>query len=78
MIKALGCSRIYSDDGEELEPWDDDERNRLTLPINKSLIEDLQNGYETMRSIGQREAIDLVLSEYTEYGEDYRVVFVLT
>lgn len=78
VVKALGCSRVYSDDGEELEPWGDDEEDKLTFPINKRLVEDLQYGYEIMRSIGQKEAIDLVLSEYTEYGEDYRVVFVLT
>ena len=78
VVKALGCSKVYSDDGEELEPWGDENNEKLTFPINKRLVEDLQYGYETMRSIGQREAIDLVLSEYTEYGEEYRVVFVLT
>ena len=78
VVKALGCSKVYSDDGEELEPWGDEDNEKLTFPINKRLVEDLQYGYETMRSIGQREAIDLVLSEYTEYGEEYRVVFVLT
>ena len=78
VVKALGCSKVYSDDGEELEPWGDEDNEKLTFPINKRLVEDLQYGYETMRSIGQREAIDLVLNEYTEYGEEYRVVFVLT
>lgn len=80
VIKALGCSRIYSDDGDEIEPWDDDgkEEDKLTLPINKQLVEDLQYGYGLMRNIGQKEAIDLVLSEYIEQGWDYRVVFVLT
>ena len=78
VVKALGCSKVYSDDGEELEPWGEEDNEKLTFPINKRLVEDLQYGYETMRSIGQREAIDLVLSEYTEYGEEYRVVFVLT
>ena len=78
VVKALGCPRVYSDDGDELEPWGDEEKDKMTFPINKQLGEDLQYGYEEMRSIGQKEAIDLVLSEYTEYGEDYRVVFVLT
>ena len=78
VVKALGCSKVYSDDGEELEPWDDENNEKLTFPINKQLIEDLQYGYDIMRSIGQREAIDLILNEYTEYGEEYRVVFVLT
>ena len=78
VVKALGCPRVYSDDGDELEPWGDEEKEKMTFPINKQLVEDLQFGYEEMRSIGQKEAIDLVLSEYTEYGEDYRVVFVLT
>lgn len=78
VVKALGCSRVYSDDGDEIEPWGDDEKDKLTFPINKQLVEDLQYGYENMRNIGQREAFDLMVSEYTEYGEDYRVVFVLT
>ena len=78
VVKALGCPRVYSDDGDELEPWGDEEKEKMTFPINKQLVEDLQYGYEEMRSIGQKEAIDLVLSVYTEYGEDYRVVFVLT
>lgn len=78
VVTALGCSRVYSDDGEELEPYDDENNEKLTFPINKQLIEDLQYGYDIMRSIGQREAIDLIFSEYTEYGEEYRVVFVLT
>ena len=79
IVTALGCSRVYSDDGEELEPWGDDEgKDKLTFPINKQLIEGLQYGYNEMRNIGQMEAIDLVLGEYVEYGEDYRVVFVLT
>ena len=78
VVKALGCPRVYSDDGDELEPWGDEEKDKMTFPINKQLVEDLQFGYEEMRSIGQKEAIDLVLSEYVEYGEDYRVVFVLT
>ena len=78
VVKALGCSRVYSDDGDELDPWGDEEKEKMTFPINKQLVEDLQYGYEEMRSVGQKEAIDLVLSEYVEYGEDYRVVFVLT
>lgn len=78
IVKALGCSRVYSDDGDELDSWNDEGNDKLTLPINKQLVEDLQYGYEEMRNIGQKEAIDLVLSEYAEYGEDYRVVFVLT
>lgn len=78
VVKALGCHRVYSDDGDELESFGDEDKDKLTFPINKQLVEDLQFGYEEMRSIGQKEAIDLVLSEYTEYGEDYRVVFVLT
>ncbi len=78
VVKALGCSRVYSDDGDEIEPWGDDEKDKLTFPINKQLVEDLQYGYENMRNIGQREAFDLMVSEFTEYGEDYRVVFVMT
>ena len=78
VVKALGCNKVYSDDGDELEPWGEDGKDQLTFPINKQLVEDLQYGYNTMRAIGQMEAINLVLSEYTEYGEEYRVVFVMT
>lgn len=78
IVRALGCQRIYSDEGEELEPWGDESGEKMTMPINKQLVEDLQFGYETMRNVGQREAFDLILSEFTEYGEEYRVVFVGT
>ena len=78
VVKALGCSKVYSDDGDELEPWGDDDKEKLTFPINKQLVEDPQYGYNTMRNIGQMEAMDLAISEYTEYGEEYRVVFVMT
>ena len=78
VVRALGCVRMYSDDGDELDPLDDESGEKLTFPINKSLVEDIQYGYNTMRNIGQMEAMDLAISEYTEYGEEYRVVFVLT
>ena len=78
VVKALGCNKVYSDDGDELEPWGEDDKEQLTFPINKQLVEDLQYGYDTMRDIGRMEAINLVLSEYTKYDEEYRVVFVLT
>ena len=78
IVKALGCYRVYSEDGEEVDGWGEDDKEKLTLPINKQLVDELQYGYDAMRKIGQKEALDLVLSEYTEYGEDYRVVFVLT
>ena len=45
VVKALGCSKVYSDDGEELEPWGDEDNEKLTFPINKRLVEDLQYGY---------------------------------
>lgn len=78
IVRALGCQRVFSDEGEELEPWGDEDSEKLTYPINKQLIEDLQFGYENMRNVGQRESFDLFLSEFTEYGEEYRVVFVMT
>ena len=78
VVRALGCVRMYSDDGDELEPWEDESAEKLTFPINKSLVEDIQYGYNTMRNIGQMEAMDLAISEYIEYGEEYRVVFVMT
>ena len=79
IVKALGCGKVYSDDGEELEPWGDDEKkDKLTFPINKELVEDLQYGYEDMRKIGQREAFDLFISEYIEWNGEYRIIFTVS
>lgn len=79
VVKALGCERVFSDDGDELEPWGDDEKtDKLTFPINKQLVEDLQYGYENMRRIGQREAFDLFISEHMDYDGEYRIVFTVT
>jgi hypothetical protein len=79
VVKALGCERVFSDEGDELEPWGDDEKkDKLTFPINKQLIEDLQYGYETMRQIGQREAFDLFISEYIHYDGEYRIIFTVS
>ena len=79
IVKALGCERVFSDDGDELEPWgDDEEKDKLTFPINKQLVEDLQYGFETVRQIGQREAFDLFISEYINYDGEYRIVFTVT
>ena len=79
IVKALGCERVFSDDGDELEPWGDDEKkDKLTFPINKQLVEDLQYGFETVRQIGQREAFDLFISEHMDYDGEYRIVFTVT
>jgi hypothetical protein len=80
IVKALGCQRFQSDDGEELEPWGDDEdKEKLTLPINKQLIDELQYDISDIRKIGQREAFDLFASELmSDYDATYRIVFVLT
>ena len=80
IVKALGCQRVYSDEGDELEPWgDDDDKDKLTFPINKQLIEELQLGVSELRKIGQMEAFDLIASELMpDYDATYRIVFVLT
>ena len=79
IVKALGCQKMYSDEGDELEPWDDESKEKLTFPVNKSLIEELQYGYDEMRKIGQKEAFDLFVSELMDdYKADYRIVFVVT
>lgn len=80
IVKALGCQRFQSDDGEELEPWGDDEdKEKLTLPINKQLIDELQYAIADIRKIGQREAFDLFASELmSDYDATYRIVFVLS
>lgn len=79
IVKALGCGKVYSDDGEELEPWGDDEKkDKLTFPINKELVEDLQYGYEDMRKVGQREAFDLFISEYIGWDCEYRIIFTVS
>ena len=76
IVKALGAYRIYRDDGEE-SAWggvDDDKSDKLTIPVNKDLIEDLQMAFGDVRKIGQREALDLILSEYIGYDTEYRVI----
>lgn len=79
IVKALGCQRFQSDDGEELEPWGDEDKEKMTLPINKQLIDELQYDISDIRKIGQREAFDLFASELmSDYGATYRIVFVLT
>lgn len=80
IVKALGCQRFQSDDGEELEPWGDEEdKEKLTLPINKQLIDELQYAIADIRKIGQREAFDLFTSELmSDYNATYRIVFVLS
>lgn len=80
IIKALGCSQLYSNDGEELEYYDDppNKQDKLTFPINKDLIEDLQHACSSIRKIGQRETLDLMLSEYIRYDGEYRVILVLS
>lgn len=79
IVKALGCQRFQSDDGEELEPWGDEDKEKLTLPINKQLIDELQYGISDIRKIGQREAFDLFASELmSDFDATYRIVFVVT
>ena len=77
IVQALGCNKIYNDDGEEMD-WGDDEderkKNPLTFPVNKSLIEDIQDGYIKMREIGQKETIDLIFNDAMEYGKEYRII----
>lgn len=80
IVKALGCQRVYSDEGDELEPWgEEDNKEKLTFPINKQLIEELQIDVSELRKIGQKEAFDLFASELmSDYDATYRIVFVLT
>lgn len=77
IVKALGATRIYRDDGEEL--WGDGEGSKesLTFQVNKELVDDLQLAYGTIRSIGQREALDVVLSEHVGYDTEYRIILTV-
>lgn len=80
IVEALGCSKIYSDDGEETGWGDDDDekgKDKLTFPINKRLVEELQYALDTMRDIGRREAFDLFVDEYMEWGKEYRIVLAV-
>lgn len=78
IIKALGVRPIYRDDGEESVWYDEDgEKEKLTFPINKALLEDLQYAISDLRKMGQREAFDLLLSEHIGYETKYRVVLVV-
>lgn len=83
IIKALGVDRMYSDDGEEVESWSDggggdDYPNKLTIPVNRELIDDLQFAFSTVRQIGQRETLDLFLSEKIGYDTEYRIILVVS
>ena len=79
IVKALGCHCMYSDDGEELEYYgDDNAKDKLTFPINKELVDDFQQACYEIRKIGQREALDLILNEHIGYDGEYRVIFVLS
>lgn len=75
IVKALGCARMYSDEGEEIDNWDTDEKEKMTFPVNKQLIEDFQWALADNRRIGQREAFDLFIADNTEWGKEYRIVF---
>lgn len=74
VVRALGCTPIYSDDGEERDVGGTD--GNLTIQINKDLIEDIQMGYDTMRSIGQCELFDMIATEKAKWDETCRVIFV--
>lgn len=78
IVSALGAPRIYNDDGEEMD-WGGgaDESSNLTIPVRKSLIEDLQVAYATIRQIGLQEAFDLFVSEHIAYGDESRIVLVV-
>ena len=79
IVKALGCCRMFSDDGEELEYFDDsNKKDKLTFQINKELIDDLQFAFHGIREVGQREALDLILSEYMGYDGEFRVILVFS
>lgn len=80
IVKALGAYRIYRDDGEE-SAWggeDDDKSDKLTIPVNKDLIEDLQMAFGDVRKIGQRESLDLILGEHIGYDTEYRVILTVS
>ena len=76
IVKALGAERIYRDDGEECVYGDDIDRDKLTIPINIDLVEDLQMEYGSVRKIGQIEALDVILSEHIGWDGEYRIVLV--
>lgn len=77
IVEALGADKMYSDDGEEVM-YGSDSKDNLTFPVNKTLIDTLQYGYEHMRKIGQKEAFDLFINEHIDYGQEHRIVFVAT
>lgn len=81
IIKALGADRVYSDEGEET--WggggdDSNKKDKLTFPVNKDLIEDLQFAFSDVRKIGQRETLDLFLSENIGYDGEYRIILAVS
>ena len=77
VLKALGSDRIYNDDGEESAGYESESESKMTIPINKALMEDVQYGYSAMREIGQQEAFTLFMNQYIDdYSKSYRIVFV--
>jgi hypothetical protein len=78
IVTALGAARIYNDDGEEMD-WggEADESSNLTIPVRKTLIEDLQLAYATIRQIRLQEAFDLFVSEHIAYGDESRIILVV-
>lgn len=77
IIKALGAPRIYRDDGEECWSGDDEKKEKLTIPVNMWLMEDLQYAFQDLRKIGQRETLDLILSENIGWDGDYRIILTV-
>ena len=77
IVKALGVDRIYSDDGDEIDCYGEDTKEKLTFPVSKSLIEDLQVGCNEIRKVGQQEAFDLLVSEYVSYDAECRIILVV-
>lgn len=76
ILKALGAETVYSDDGEELCVGDES-KERLTFPVNRELLVDLQWQIDRIRHAGQREAFDMILNSQMHWdGDSHRVVFV--
>lgn len=78
IVKALGCVPVYDNCGDEIESDDYQNSTELTVPVVSGLVYDLQVACANLRSLGNREMLAVIFDDYTDYGEETRVVLVLS
>ena len=74
IMTALGVPHTHSASGEEIEY--DGDFTGMTNQVAKELILQLQNSFDVIRNIGQRECLALILNEANDYVSEFRVIIV--